>query len=287
MPRGYLKHNKDAKRREQLGNNTKKTGRVDQHNHSFSADGNQYCGRRGESNWKRHYYAKPSVDYDTKLDTPHFLRTPSPPPPPEPRFILGECQACWDTNVPVLDLGKCGHTLCKPCADKYYTQRDLEIYPLHCAICDKRVSIGVLKRDQILNTTEDVQRVVRLGKLAMMRENTHKYVAVTCPWCREDNIVQKYKGKHQFRCRRCKNMFISKVTHAVDVSPKEMESVLEAFSEPVVRCPLCGTGIVKNGGCPHMTCRCGAHFEWNSHAFQTPDTAEIIRRQTEEALATL
>jgi len=28
------------------------------------------------------------------------------------------------------------------------------------------------------------------------------------------------------------------------------------------RCPRCRSAIEKNGGCNHMTCRCGHHFQW-------------------------
>ncbi len=29
------------------------------------------------------------------------------------------------------------------------------------------------------------------------------------------------------------------------------------------QCPKCQAGIQKNGGCKHMTCKCGAHICWD------------------------
>ncbi|CAE7370501.1 unnamed protein product [Symbiodinium natans] len=32
----------------------------------------------------------------------------------------------------------------------------------------------------------------------------------------------------------------------------------------VKRCPKCREYIEKNGGCDHMTCRCGHQFSWST-----------------------
>merc|ERR1712039_782627 len=32
----------------------------------------------------------------------------------------------------------------------------------------------------------------------------------------------------------------------------------------VKRCPKCSAAIEKNGGCDHMTCRCGYEFWWTT-----------------------
>ncbi len=35
-------------------------------------------------------------------------------------------------------------------------------------------------------------------------------------------------------------------------------------------CPKCGNGVQKNGGCLHMTCKCGGQFCWTcGKAFNT------------------
>lgn len=42
-----------------------------------------------------------------------------------------------------------------------------------------------------------------------------------------------------------------------------MKYISESVSQQeMMRCPHCQNYVLKNGGCNHMTCRCGAEFQW-------------------------
>jgi hypothetical protein len=50
-----------------------------------------------------------------------------------------------------------------------------------------------------------------------------------------------------------------------DARASEEVALLQAL-QAVVRCPGCGSGVEKKGGCDHMTCRCGHEFCWRCQA---------------------
>mmetsp|Transcript_11931 Transcript_11931/g.28085 ORF Transcript_11931/g.28085 Transcript_11931/m.28085 type:complete len:272 (-) Transcript_11931:40-855(-) len=56
--------------------------------------------------------------------------------------------------------------------------------------------------------------------------------------------------------------------HAVDLGCVGVDThacaKVRCFQDPChsVRCPGCGRQVQRNGGCPHMTCRCGVEFCW-------------------------
>lgn len=45
-----------------------------------------------------------------------------------------------------------------------------------------------------------------------------------------------------------------------------MDFIVQSVAqEEMMKCPRCQNYVVKNGGCNHMTCRCGAEFQWHGH----------------------
>lgn len=52
--------------------------------------------------------------------------------------------------------------------------------------------------------------------------------------------------------------------------PLDPERVAFARKNHTRRCPDCRRGIVKNGGCDHMRCICGSHFNWSSAEVEVP-----------------
>ena len=57
----------------------------------------------------------------------------------------------------------------------------------------------------------------------------------------------------------------SSTVEAAALSEHEQRAFKRAARRLNLRlCPSCNAPVQKNGGCSHMTCRCGAHFEWSS-----------------------
>jgi len=53
-------------------------------------------------------------------------------------------------------------------------------------------------------------------------------------------------------------------------TPLEPERIAFARQNHTRRCPDCRRGILKNGGCDHMRCVCGANFNWSTAQVEVP-----------------
>ena len=49
------------------------------------------------------------------------------------------------------------------------------------------------------------------------------------------------------------------------------QQTLKNIRENCVACPKCGEPIEKNGGCNHMICRCGHHFQYRGQGVEIKD----------------
>ena len=97
-------------------------------------------------------------------------------------------------------------------------------------------------------------------------------VCIDCyrPGCNHFNVFQKAGRATEVICAKCRIAeFCLKCTRASHGGECDR---LDEASEQLIRentraCPRCNTNVEKNGGCNHMSCRCGAHFCWlcNQH----------------------
>ncbi|GMT29359.1 hypothetical protein PFISCL1PPCAC_20656, partial [Pristionchus fissidentatus] len=61
---------------------------------------------------------------------------------------------------------------------------------------------------------------------------------------------------------------------------RKVENVLSDGAVGVLqKCPQCGAAFEKNGGCDHMTCRCGHHFNYGGERKLTQQQREAIIKQ--------
>lgn len=94
--------------------------------------------------------------------------------------------------------------------------------------------------------------------------------AVRCPEC--GSVSEGDPKQPQMECSKCKVQFC--FTHGVDHPPGKCPRRRTPF-RPLGRaktwlwkkwwtrkCDKCGFRIERNGGCPHITCRCGHEFCW-------------------------
>jgi len=217
------------------------------------------------------------------MDRDYELVPEPKPDPPPPRTFEGFCLACMDERVQVLDLGKCEHTVCTPCLKRYYTQKDLDIYPLHCPFCEKRVEIHKLKRDGVFGEA-DVLRANRFRSVAIKRDSAHKFILATCPFCRHSKAVRKQARNNSTVCDRCHEIYM----YVANV-PGIVEEVRQAFgrdeSSGLGICPRCGSGVQKTQGCHHMVCRCGGEFEWASSLTHNLEARQITAEAFKEEAA--
>lgn len=259
MPSGYLKRAEGSSRKQKEGNSTKNSRKSWRGKHDYwDIKGDNYNKwTRGSGAGGAPVAAAESMDRDYEI-----VPEPKPEPPP-PRTFEGFCMVCMDDGAQVLDLGKCEHTACQPCLRRYYTQRDLDIYPLHCPFCEKRVRIRKLERDGVF-AEEDSVRANKFRSLAWKRDNADKFISATCPFCRTQKTVRRRDARGSTTvCQRCHEIY-AYVSNISGIS-EEVRGAFKGDREGGLGvCPRCGSGVQKNRGCHHMTCRCGASFEWTS-----------------------
>jgi hypothetical protein len=223
----------------------------------------------------------------------------------------------------VLDVTQCGHIACPSCLTAFYTQRDLAIYPLRCFACPKRIGIAELVRHSVL-TSADADRAHKFNQLAKFRDSMHKYTSVECLRCHTSNKVRKDLHVHTLRCRDCKCRIDTTLAAAVcpycsrhtsvkkgitknlhcqycsgvfdhsggKIGGKVCKDDLAMLSKSLAGiedgfgvCPRCSAGVMKPGGCHHMTCVCGAHFEWTSNKLDEHAALKSGRPQLADVLA--
>merc|ERR1712194_63516 len=76
--------------------------------------------------------------------------------------------------------------------------------------------------------------------------------------CQPDCIGLGYLGLDTVQCFICAHQWI----------PPDNRMIADGEDEGIIgakRCPKCHVGILKNGGCDHMTCiMCRHHFWWST-----------------------
>lgn len=295
MPSGYLKRAEGSSKKQKEGSSTKNSRKA-----AWRGGGWDYWPGKGENynKWTRSSgWGAPTASAGrvahraplaahTCMDRDYEIVPEPKPDPPPPRTFEGFCLVCMDEEVQVLDLGRCEHTACVPCLKRYYTQKDLDIYPLHCPFCEKRIRIRGLERDGIFDEA-DVTRANRFRSVAVKRDNAHKFISATCPFCRHTKTVRKQASKSNSTvCDRCHEVY-SYVTNIAGLS----EEVRRAFEKDEAGglgiCPRCGSGVQKNRGCHHMTCRCGAHFEWTSSLTRNLEARQVTAETFKEEAANI
>lgn len=162
-----------------------------------------------------------------------------------PLKIVHDCTLCG-TSTMTIDTSCCYQQLCYACVSALHKLDESGIINLFpkCPFC--RNDFG----DDILCFDEIVQK-----RYKMLRSNV-----VNTSYSQ----VLVMKNDHYFcMCQGCKNCFPVQKSCALDLDnlPKECEKCdVTAFVER--RCPTCGSGIVKNGGCNNIKCLCGRSMCW-------------------------
>lgn len=88
---------------------------------------------------------------------------------------------------------------------------------------------------------------------------------VFCDLCQEEHHMHVHRSKcskcSTFSCTVCRSLGFHDdracLGHNDDMDDETRHVLMSGGAR---RCPKCRTVIVKNGGCDHITCTCGAHF---------------------------
>eukprot|EP00042_Codosiga_hollandica_P058537 m.884245 g.884245 ORF g.884245 m.884245 type:complete len:411 (-) comp59889_c0_seq3:95-1327(-) len=171
------------------------------------------------------------------------------------------CILCFDTSIQTVSCSR-GHAICVDCLMGYFRSR-LEQHQLALVCPDERCTCS-LSMEWVEPHLTDQER--------------HKYVCIRtrqtrdhmrqCPRCR--TLQAGNPTEPAMTCTACKLQycFYHETAHAGRTC-----SIQESWTSRTASawwnwvhtkdCPECRAPMQKNGGCPHMTCRCGHQFCWD------------------------
>jgi len=145
---------------------------------------------------------------------------------------LPECAICLGTSDQGIKLMlSCGHSYCQSCISQYVESESHHQRKTCCPLCKKEL----------------LDREIAV---------CHEFLSSQAP-----QLVAAIEGRSS-----------SSTHHAGQgqVGADDPEDLLcrctfeqMAHNEDMKCCPSCGALIEKNGGCDHMTCRCGYSFNWS------------------------
>ena len=161
------------------------------------------------------------------------------------------------------------HTLCKRCFGYYILSKASSdsLSTIECAYdaCDGRydklvaeayLPAGLCKRMDTNQLQVDQRVALATGNVAATLYCECGVVAVVEREHVGDNTVTCCCGRTY--CIKCGNF-----VHPAQPCPLPRETIKWMGKHKAKRCPNCGTGIEKTGGCTHMTCRtCKHEFCW-------------------------
>lgn len=185
---------------------------------------------------------------------------------PAPSEAGPVCSICRERHFALLSNPECGHGACEDCWSGWAeTQlgvcRGARRPVLRCVghACQHLVAAEVWShactRSGAVRSLEDV--FVRRRRL---QENALYPAAVQVECPRAECLGLGYLGYDSVMCFMCEHQW------AADTGESPVDGLGdELVSGGVVkRCPSCDVQIIKNGGCDHMTCKCGHEFWWST-----------------------
>ena len=192
--------------------------------------------------------------------------------------MILECDICCsDIDVESAVAVSCGHSFCSDCWRQYFKvkieEEGMNITNLNCMAkgCKTKVDLSTVSR--VLGNTSPAFK-------KYMKHLMNAYVK-TLPliaWCPGPNCERALKismgnskiavtceCKHSF-CFNCGMEPHQPATCAMLINwKKKVADDSETFnwlSANTKLCPKCNNPVEKNGGCNHISCKCGAHFCW-------------------------
>lgn len=175
------------------------------------------------------------------------------------------CSICSECQIALLETPACKHAACEDCWSQWAAQqltrcRAEKLASLRCigATCCASVpetvwSHACTRSDAVASLEAEfaLRRRLRANVLYPFE------VQVECPV--RGCLGLGYLGHDTVMCFACEHQW------QVGDGEAPSEEVGELLAGEVVkRCPSCGEHIIKNGGCDHMTCRCGYQFWWTT-----------------------
>ncbi|CAF0909099.1 unnamed protein product [Adineta ricciae] len=205
-------------------------------------------------------------------------------------YEMLECSICYDvlTTNDAYRLLPCNHTLCQICLSTYIrttvasaTYSSSSISPITCfqPNCPTQLNSALLQvylSFEIYQLYTDAlvdRQLFSLGKyrkcpsrscsnLLIVDENNNQSSMCSCG----QRVCVKCLEEYHFpaTCRQYKT-YVECLRKSGDdiLSLSKVGDNPDCYIAEGKNCPNCGEFVEKNGGCPHMTCKCGNEYCWN------------------------
>lgn len=265
MPRGWLKHKKEAGYKKSRGGGGHKS-------YPSEKEGRQRYPR----NWPDKLDAEIEYgfrEYANEAEYDSSGNDDSEKPMVEERKgpVIAQCPICFETRPVIKLLQKCKHApACYDCLRRILVteaQGDVTNFPLHCfdPTCRRPVTDHQLRIHNLVQTDEELAKHYRLTVLAKGYRN--KSVTVHCPHCDHPRSYHQSPRVEQERIFGCKNCGMNFTAYASGLSRtikavEEFKPDSKGGNDGWGRCPSCRIIISKGDGCNHIACVCGQHFYW-------------------------
>ncbi|EXJ57690.1 uncharacterized protein A1O5_12480 [Cladophialophora psammophila CBS 110553] len=218
------------------------------------------------------HFGEPQFDLSEPSRTRDSLAPPPPPPsdisPPRKRLKKSPpnkvtCKICFGDieGVYSTPCRRCKEALCYECLKTLFdtAMKNMDRMPVMCcqAVMHHEVARGILPAAELEKYKERCDEINTVDPLycpvpacsafippRMLKETD---TTVTCHVCKTTI------------CTKCKQYAGAK-GHAC-VKDESQQFILKTYEYKL--CPKCRTGVMKMYGCPHVRCRCGAHWCWD------------------------
>jgi len=178
-----------------------------------------------------------------------------------------ECPICRERFPALLANPQCEHAACERCWSGW-----TETHLPHCRgrrqadvrcigeECQELVVPGIWSHTCTQSSSvRDLDRIFAKRRHLQANELYPPEVQVECPHA--ECLGLAYRGFDTLMCFFCEHQWESDT--GGDAPPIMIGENLVSGLE-MKQCPGCGEHIIKNGGCDHMTCRCGHEFWWTT-----------------------
>ncbi|KAH7890188.1 hypothetical protein F5I97DRAFT_648265 [Phlebopus sp. FC_14] len=190
--------------------------------------------------------------------------------------VQDACPICYDSVSSPVSLS-CGHLYCQECLTHFLTSAmDASRFPLRChgdeARCGVPIAIPIILR-YVRITQADFSRLLEVAFDAYVSKRPKSFKCCKTPACSQIYRTTRSDESTAAQCPSCFSIICTSCSHEAHEgiscrerksrkASKQTDAWIAAQRGRVKKCPNCGIGIEKRGGCNHLECRCGAHICW-------------------------
>ena len=183
-----------------------------------------------------------------------------------------DCPICMCEVTAPTELA-CGHVYCTQCLT-HFVKSGLESssFPLTCSGDDGRcgapIAISVLEK--FLHAPK-FQQLLETAFHAYMQRHPDVLAPCRTPGCTQLFAKDASDRARGSRVAKCPSCFVSacaacgKTPHqgvSCEMAGRDLSEEYINNGRDIRRCPHCNTPIFKDGGCNHVSCKCGRHICW-------------------------